>query len=208
MRTAVNAISHGLPMTLQVGVLRMQPADACPCREPATATLTESHAARSLLEPAETIAPSAIIAGPLTIPHNGTPLKPCADARLRRKSKSLYMAALALTHMTCFAAQTAMTAASPGPPMTSKSGTLRTWFAAAKLKTSERLFSPRPATPSTLANAVPTAENATCLGRLTTLYQLEIAGADAPGETNLTTHASSKMLCMTYNLAQIFRHKA
>ena len=177
-------------MTLQVGVLRMQPADACPCREPATATLTESHAARSLLEPAETIAPSAIIAGPLTIPHNGTPLKPCADALLRRKSKRSCMAALAPTHMTCFAAQTAMTAARPGPPMTSKSGTLRTWFAAAKLKTSERLFSPRRATLSTLANAVPTAENVTCLGRLTTPCQPETADASAPGETNLTAQAS------------------
>lgn len=113
-RTAVNAISHGLPMTLQVGVLRMQPADACPCREPATATLTERHAARSLLEPAVTIAPSAIIAGLLMIPLNGTPLKPCADANLRRKSKRLCMAALAPIHMTCFAAQTAMTAARPG----------------------------------------------------------------------------------------------
>ena len=124
-RTAVNAISHGLPMTLQVGVLRMQPADACPCREPATATLTESHAARSLLEPAETIAPSAIIAGPLTIPHNGTPLKPCADARLRHKSKRLPMAAHALIHTTCCAVRTAMTAARLGPLMTFKSGTLR-----------------------------------------------------------------------------------
>ena len=102
------------------------------------------------------------------------------------------MVQLAPIHMTCFAALIAMTAARPGSSMTSKSGILRTWFAAAKQRTSERLFLPRHATLSTLANAVPTAENVTCLGRLTTLYQLEIAGADAPGETNLTTHTSSR----------------
>lgn len=86
-RTAASAISHGQPTTLQVGVLKMQLAGACPCREPATATLTVRHAALSLLDPAETIAPSAIGAGLLTIPHNGIPLKPCADAHLSRRFK-------------------------------------------------------------------------------------------------------------------------
>ena len=79
--------------------------------------------------------------------------------------------------------------------MTYKSGTLRTWFAAAKLKTSERLFSPKPATLSTLANAVPTAENATCLGRLLTPYQPETADASAPGETKVLNYSCKLKKC-------------
>ena len=99
------------------------------------------------------------------------------------------MAALAPTLMICFAALIATTAARPGPQMTFKSGTLRIWSAAARLRTSERLCSLRLAILLTPACAAPTAENATCLGRRMTPCQLETADAGAPGEAYLVTIA-------------------
>ena len=182
VRTAINAINRGQPMIPQLGTLRMQPAGACPCREPATATPTVMLAALSLPERAVMTALSAILAGPLTILCNGTLLKACADASLRRRFKSCNMARPAPTHTTCSAAQTAMTAARPGPLMMCKSGILRTWSAAARPKTSKRRCSPRPATLSTLVSVAPTAENAICRGWPTTQCQPENADASAPGE--------------------------
>ena len=92
------------------------------------------------------------------------------------------MARPAPTHTMVFVALTAMTAGRPGPPMMCKSGILRIWFAAARLMTSERLCSLRPATLLTLVSAVLTAENAICLGKLMTQCQLENADASAHGE--------------------------
>ena len=92
----------------------------------------------------------------------------------------------AKTTMICFAELTAMTAASPGPQMTQRSGTQTTPSAAAKLKRSEKSSLATVACPSTVECVVHTAANATCLGRQRTLQVLKelqpIADARDPGE--------------------------
>lgn len=114
VKTATNATNHGQLMIPQAGALRMQPAGACPCKEPATATHTVSHAARNPLELVAMVAANAIGAGLLMIPHNGTLLKACADASLSLRLKILSMVVLAQTLTTGYAALTAMTAVRPG----------------------------------------------------------------------------------------------
>jgi len=59
VKTACTAISPGQLMTLSVGALRMQHADVYPCRELATGTLMDSHAAQTLQGRVETTALSA-----------------------------------------------------------------------------------------------------------------------------------------------------
>ena len=77
-----------------------------------------------------------------------------------------------------------MTAASPGPQMTQRSGTQTTLSAAAKLKRSEKLSLEIAAQLLTVENVARTAVNATCLGKHQTLQeQLPIADARDPGET-------------------------
>ena len=76
-----------------------------------------------------------------------------------------------------------MTAASPGPQMTQRSGTQTMLSAAAKLKRLEKSSLATVACPSTVESVVHTAANATCLGKQLTLQELQpIADARDPGE--------------------------
>ena len=88
---------------------------------------------------------------------------------------------------TCFVEQTAMTAASPGPQTTPRSGTQITLSAAARLKRSEKSSLETVAYLSTVEVVAHTAANATCHGKPQTLQALKerqpIADARDPGET-------------------------
>merc|ERR1711923_643643 len=100
--------------------------------------------------------------------------------------KISHTAPAARTTMTCFAEPTAMTAASPGPQMTQRSGTQTMLSAAAKLKRSEKSYLATAACLSTVESVVHTAANATCLGKQRTLRVLKelqpIADAREAGE--------------------------
>jgi len=80
-----------------------------------------------------------------------------------------------------------MTAASPGPQMTQRSGTQTMLSAVAKLKRSEKSSLATAACLSTVESVVHIAANATCLGRQRTQQELKelqlIADARDPGET-------------------------
>merc|ERR1711923_52394 len=100
--------------------------------------------------------------------------------------KISHTAPAARTTMTCFAEPTAMTAASPGPQMTQRSGTQTMLSAAAKLKRSEKSSLATVVCLSTVASVVHTAANAACLGKQRTQQVLKelqpIADARDPGE--------------------------
>ena len=87
---------------------------------------------------------------------------------------------------TCFVEQTAMTAASPGPQTTPRSGTQITLSAAARLKRSEKSSLETVAYLSTVEVVAHTAANATCHGKPQTLQALKerqpIADARDPGD--------------------------
>merc|ERR1712051_885562 len=93
----------------------------------------------------------------------------------------------ARTTMTCFAEPNAMTAASPGPQMSQRSGTQTMLSAAAKLKRSEKSSLAIAACLSIVESVVHTAANAICLGKQQTLQVLkelqQIADARDPGES-------------------------
>merc|ERR1711884_138820 len=92
----------------------------------------------------------------------------------------------ALTTTTCFVEQTAMTAASLGPQTTPRSGTQITRSAAARLKRSEKSSLEKAAYRLTVEVVAHTAANATCHGKLQTLWVLKerqpIADAKDPGD--------------------------
>jgi len=76
-----------------------------------------------------------------------------------------------------------MTAASPGPQMTQRSGTQTTPSAAAKLKKLEKSSLATVACPSTVECVAHTAANAICLGKQLILLELQLlADARDPGE--------------------------
>merc|ERR1712051_871384 len=111
-------------------------------------------------------------------------LSKCTDVNLMRKISRTVPAAR--TTMTCFAELTVMTAASPGPQMTQRSGTQTTHSADARLKRSEKSSLATAACLSTVESVVHIAANATCLGKQQTLQVLKelqlIADARDPGE--------------------------
>jgi len=108
----------------------------------------------------------------------------CTDANLMRKISLMVPAVLITT--TCFVEQTAMTAASPGPQTTPRSGTQITLSAAARLKRSEKSSLETVAYLLTVEVVAHTAANATCHGKLQTLQALKerqpIADARDPGD--------------------------
>merc|ERR1712038_1346243 len=78
---------------------------------------------------------------------------------------------------------TAMTVASPGPPTTLRSGTLRMLFVAARLKRSEKSSLETAVRLLTADYVALIAVNATCPGRQQTLQERQpIADARDPGE--------------------------
>merc|ERR1712051_1072334 len=108
-------------------------------------------------------------------------LSKCTDVNLMRKISRTVPAAR--TTMTCFAELTAMTAASPGPQMTQRSGTQTMRSADARLKRSERSSLATAVCLSIVESVAHTAANATCLGKQRTLQVLKpIADARDPGE--------------------------
>merc|ERR1712165_148939 len=82
-----------------------------------------------------------------------------------------HMAPAARTTMTCSVEPTVMTAASPGPLTTLRSGTLRTLSAAARLKRSEKLSLETAVQLLTVDHVAHIAVNATCPGRQQTLQE-------------------------------------
>merc|ERR1712038_2009770 len=94
------------------------------------------------------------------------------------------MGALAAPTTTiCFVEPIAMTAASPGPRTTLRSGTLRMLSAAARLKRLEKSFLETAVRPLTVDYVAHIAVNATCLGRQQTLQERPpIADARDHGE--------------------------
>merc|ERR1719479_134500 len=93
------------------------------------------------------------------------------------------MAQAVPTTTTCFVEPTVMTAASPGPPTTLRSGTLRMLSAAARLKRSEKSSLETAVRPLTVDHVAHIAVNAACPGRQQILQERQpIADARDPGE--------------------------
>merc|ERR1712051_285501 len=98
-------------------------------------------------------------------------LSKCTDVSLMRKISHTVPAAR--TTMICFAELTAMTAASPGPQMTQRSGTQTMLSAVAKLKRLEKSSLATAACLSIVESVARTAANAICLGKQRTLQVLK-----------------------------------
>ena len=124
----------------------------------------------------------------MTPPKDLSQLKPCTGANLMRPKKLVNSAMVltASTSTTCNAELTAMTAASPGLRTTPRSGTPIRLFADARLSKSVRLSSATDALSLTQASVALIAVNATCHGRLLTLWEPrevpQPADASTPGE--------------------------